>query len=294
MTTLTQVSDTQSNKAATVNDIFEAVSSAGLFGVKQALVAGLTFAYFGGKFWDGTTFQDVPDATLALTANATNYIEAQSAPAGSPTEYVSKNITAFTAGAIPLYIALTNATGITALTDYRNFALQNQPQRFGAISSTLGASTSAGAALVKANVNTTAVGNVTTGEDDLITYTLPASAFSAAGKGVQITAWGTSANNANAKTLKLYFGTSAILTNALTVSIAGVWRIEANVFSTGVDAQDYVAQLVTTGTAGVALNDIEAGSLTQDDGATIAIKCTGDATATNDIVQEGQLVTFFN
>ena len=138
---------------------------------------------------------------------------------------------------------------------------------------------------------TTAVGNITTGEDNLITYVLPANAIPAYGAGVHITAWGTTANNANAKTLKLYFGTAVILTNALTVSIAGVWRIEADVISTGVDAQDYVAQLVTTGTAGVALNDIEVGTATQDDGATITIKCTGEATATNDIIQEGMVIT---
>lgn len=138
---------------------------------------------------------------------------------------------------------------------------------------------------------TIAVGNVTTGEDNLITYALAANALPAWGAGVHIIAWGTTANNANAKTLKLYFGTAVILTNALTVSIAGVWRIEADVISTGVDAQDYVSQLVTTGTAGVALNDIEVGTATQDDGATITIKCTGEATATDDIIQEGMIIT---
>ncbi len=140
-------------------------------------------------------------------------------------------------------------------------------------------------------VRSTAVGNVTTGEDNLITYALPASAMPTRDTGVHVTAWGTTANNANAKTIKLYFGSQVILTNALTVSIAGLWRIEADVVSTGTDTQDYVSQLVTTGTAGVALNDIEIGTATQDDGAAITIKCTGEATATNDIVQEGMIVT---
>ena len=145
-----------------------------------------------------------------------------------------------------------------------------------------------------ANVNTTAAGNVGAGEDDLITYALPTASLSAAGKGVHITAWGTTANNANAKTIKLYFGSLAIMTNALTINLAGVWRIEADVISTGTDAQDYVSQLVTTGAAGVALNDIEVGSHTQDDGAAITIKCTGTATDNNDILQEGMITTFLN
>jgi hypothetical protein len=73
-----------------------------------------------------------------------------------------------------------------------------------------------------------------------------------------------------------------------------VWRVTANVFSTGTDTQDWSSQLVTTGAAGVALNDVENGTATQDDGAAITIKCTGEATSNNDIVQEGQLVEYFN
>ena len=60
------------------------------------------------------------------------------------------------------------------------------------------------------NVNTTAVGNVTTGEDNLITYSLPANTLSVNGMALRIVAWGLTANNANAKTLKVYFGTVVI------------------------------------------------------------------------------------
>lgn len=144
------------------------------------------------------------------------------------------------------------------------------------------------------DINNTAVGNVGAGEDDLITYVMPASTLTAAKKGVRVTAWGTTANNANAKTIKAYFGSQVVLTNALTVSIAGVWRMESEVYSTGTEAQDWVSQLVTTGTAGVALNDIELGTATQDDGATITIKLTGTAVDNNDIVQEGMMVEFLN
>lgn len=157
----------------------------------------------------------------------------------------------------------------------------------------MGTSTGRAPIVGTANVNNTAVGNAGSGEDDLITYSLPANSLSGNGKGVHITAWGTTANNANAKTLKLYFG-AVMLTNSLTVNLAGVWRIEADVFRTGSNAQDYVSQLVTTGAAGVALNDIEVGSLTQTDSGAITIKCTGEATSDNDIVQEGLFVKFIN
>ena len=143
-----------------------------------------------------------------------------------------------------------------------------------------------------ANVNTTAVGNVGVGEDDLITYSLPANALSANGKGIRIRAWGTAANNANAKTVKLYFGTQVILTTALTVSQTDTWKIDATVWRTGASTQDWESSLIEAGT--VSLTDIENGTATQTDTAAITIKCTGTATSDNDIVNEGLTVEFLN
>ena len=161
---------------------------------------------------------------------------------------------------------------------------------------TIGMGTGLGNAKVigTATINTTAVGNVGVGEDNLMTYSLPLASLNAAGKGVRIKAWGTTANNANAKTVILYFGTTAIETYALTINIAGFWEITASVFSTGTDTQDYVAQLTSVGAAGVALVDQEAGTSAQDDGAAITIKCTGTATADNDVVQQGFHIEIIN
>jgi hypothetical protein len=142
-------------------------------------------------------------------------------------------------------------------------------------------------------VTTAAVGNVGADEDNLITYTLPANTLNDTGKGVRITAWGTTANNSNPKTVKLYFG-SAILTTALTVSQVGTWRITADVYRTGSSTQDYSAQLLQGGAT--TLVDAEGGSLTETDTAAITIKCTGTVTDgggginNNDIVQEGLIV----
>lgn len=144
------------------------------------------------------------------------------------------------------------------------------------------------------SVTTTAVGNVGSGTDNLMTYSLPAATLSAAGKGVRITAWGTTANNANPKTVTLAFGATTLITTALTVSQAGVWRIVSEVFSTGTDAQQYVAQLNQGGAT--TLVDVEQGTAAIDDGAAITIKCTGTVTDgggginNDDIVQEGMIV----
>jgi hypothetical protein len=143
-----------------------------------------------------------------------------------------------------------------------------------------------------ANVNTTSVGNVGTGEDDLITYALPANSLSAAAKGVRITATGTGANNANAKTLKVYFGSATLATLSLTANQANTWKVVADVFSTGTDTQDYNVEVFQDGT--VEQHSFAVGTATQDDGAAITIKCTGEATSNDDIVQEHLLVEFLN
>ena len=162
----------------------------------------------------------------------------------------------------------------------------------GTMHSTMGTGTGIQRHIGVASIDTTAVGNVDTGEDDLITFSLPANAMSAAGKGVRIHAWGTAANNANAKTLKLYFGTQIIETFTLTVSQVDTWSIIATVWRTGSSTQDWESTLIQAGTASAV--DVEVGTATQTDTAAITIKCTGEGVATNDIVQEGLLVEFVN
>jgi hypothetical protein len=141
----------------------------------------------------------------------------------------------------------------------------------------------------KATATTTAVGNVDAGTDDLISYSLPADSLVVTGKGVRITAWGTTANNVNAKTVTLEFGGQTIMTQALTTSIAGTWRISAMAFRTGASTQDIFAELLQLATI-IHKHTLTAG--TQTETGAIVIKCTGTATTTNDIVQEGLLVEY--
>lgn len=143
-----------------------------------------------------------------------------------------------------------------------------------------------------ANVNVTAVGNVGAGEDDLITYALPANSLSANGKGLFIKAWGTTANNANAKTVKLYLGSAALMSFALVASIAGTWIIEALVFRSGSNTQEAVADLVSVGVAGAAVTAVTVSSPTQTDTGALTVKCTGTATSDNDVTQKGLLTAY--
>lgn len=120
MTIITQVLETQAQKATTVNENFEAVSVAGLFGIKYVTTSGLTFGYYGGYL----NVEGVPvlisDGTLALTASATNWVER------TPAGVVSFNTSAFTPGLIPLYRLVTSGTGITTVDDRRAQELNSQ------------------------------------------------------------------------------------------------------------------------------------------------------------------------
>lgn len=142
------------------------------------------------------------------------------------------------------------------------------------------------------SINTTSTGNgADTTEDTLLSYTLPAKALSANGKGLKITAWGNTAANADNKTMKLYFG-SEVITTATAATNAKGWILELEVFRTGASAQTVFGQgqvdttnvtpLVTTGA--------------ETDTATITIKVTGQAGTANanDIVAKGLIVEMLN
>lgn len=73
--------------------------------------SGLNFAYGAGRFHDGSAIVTVSAGTVLLTANQTNYIEV--ARDGT----VSANISAFTAGRLPLYTAVAGASTIGTVTN---------------------------------------------------------------------------------------------------------------------------------------------------------------------------------
>ncbi|MFO0207943.1 MAG: hypothetical protein ACK54L_17705, partial [Betaproteobacteria bacterium] len=69
--------------------------------------------FYGGEMLVDGALTAIGNSSVALTASATNFVEATRA--GS----VSGNTTGFTAGRIPLYEVVTNATTVTSYTDRR-------------------------------------------------------------------------------------------------------------------------------------------------------------------------------
>lgn len=144
------------------------------------------------------------------------------------------------------------------------------------------------------SVQTTAVTNGTTVETDLLTYALAAAKLATTGAGVYVRAWGTTTSNANTKTLKVYFGTTAHISIALTASQAGRWVVDMYVFRTGASTQDVHAELrETTASLAASKGANVIATDTQTDTAAITIKVTGTSgTASTDINCEGMIVQF--
>jgi hypothetical protein len=146
-----------------------------------------------------------------------------------------------------------------------------------------------GAAALARACGTDLVDNTTTNSPagspaNLKSYTLLANALDVAGKAIVIRAWGTSANNANAKAVRISFGGTQIISVTLQVSVVDKWYIEAWVYRTGAATEDMVAWGLTNGTAAKVVNFATAAvSLTAN--ATVQCDCTQTAAA--DVIQEG-------
>jgi hypothetical protein len=134
-------------------------------------------------------------------------------------------------------------------------------------------------------VDTTKIGNITTGEDVLQQYTLPANTLHTDGMGVRFTQSGTSANNAETKTIKSYLGTTVLSTTALTASQLSPWKVVAEIVRTGAATQQAAVHVTQGGTTQI--DDIEISEPTEDLTAALVVGCTGTVqTSTDGIVSE--------
>lgn len=77
--TLDQLTEAQSGKATTVNNLLGAMSAAALWGVKSSVTTGLAFGVYGGNLNIAGVPTAIASQTVALTASTINYIYATSA-----------------------------------------------------------------------------------------------------------------------------------------------------------------------------------------------------------------------
>jgi hypothetical protein len=121
-TNLDTLAASSASKETLANALFDVASPAMLGGRRASTTTGLTWGYYGGMVnvssGSPSGWQRIPNNTLLLTGNATNYIELD-----PTTGVVSKNTSAFTAGRCPLYKAVTNASTVIDYEDWRRIAL---------------------------------------------------------------------------------------------------------------------------------------------------------------------------
>lgn len=135
------------------------------------------------------------------------------------------------------------------------------------------------------NVNTSAAGNVGVGEDDLITYSVPAATVSTNGDTIKWRGAGTFATSINTKRLRAYLGASLLFdTGILSITLASDWSIEGEIIRTGATTQKAVTTFRSSDTGvTVAIDYTTPGETLAN---ALTLKLTGEATTDNDIIQE--------
>jgi hypothetical protein len=134
------------------------------------------------------------------------------------------------------------------------------------------------------NSNSAVVGNIGAGEDTLMSYTLPGGTL-AEGRVVRVSAFGLNASTANAKTLRLYFGSTLIEGFVLNTGTADSWSYTATVMRTGAATQASNVIFVYRNAA-----EATATTPTETLASDVLIKVTGQAVDNNDITQLGMIV----
>jgi hypothetical protein len=143
----------------------------------------------------------------------------------------------------------------------------------------------------RVTTNTTPVANVGAGEDDLMTYALAANSLSTDGKVVRVVGWGTIANTAATKTIKGYFGATAVVATPAGFSNEALnWRAVLDIVRTGAATQVASGQILIDDGAHGAEVQVGAATPAETLSGAVTIKFTGEATNNNDITQSGMIV----
>jgi parallel beta-helix repeat protein len=129
--------------------------------------------------------------------------------------------------------------------------------------------------------NVTITDTVGAAETDLATFTIPASTLTTNGDCFRFIAHGTTANNANTKTLKFKIGSATVFDKTLTTGQESPWRLVVELTRRVANGQFCVASLSQGGTTSKV--EVEYTNPNQTEANSIAVALTGTATANADI-----------
>jgi len=128
-------------------------------------------------------------------------------------------------------------------------------------------------------VGTGPVGNVTTSETDLVTYTVTYDVLSKTNSSLLIFASGKTAANANNKTLKLVLGSTTLFTSGALASNNIDWTLQAEILRVGAASQIVWAQFLRNGSSPIVTTTTTAVDMSVNN----TLKLTGTGTASSDI-----------
>ena len=121
----------------------------------------------------------------------------------------------------------------------------------------------------------------TTTETDLQTYTIPANALVVNGDGFKFSAFGTTRNSADTKTLRVYVGATMAFETTLTTGQVSPWRLEVELVRRVLNGQRCFVQMVQGGTTSKIA--AEYSNPDQTETSAIVMRVTGQGTVSNDI-----------
>lgn len=139
--------------------------------------------------------------------------------------------------------------------------------------------------------NTADVGNIGSGEDDLITYSVAGNTLANDGESLHWVAAGNFAATAANKRIRCYFGSDTLIdTGALAVTAASSWKVEGWILRTGAATQDQMTEIQTSDA--LLASSVSNTAITRTLSSSNTLKCTGEATNNNDIVNSFQIVNW--
>lgn len=143
--------------------------------------------------------------------------------------------------------------------------------------------------ILQTNTTSASTTAVTT-EETLWTYSLPAAMLSRDGQCLRVTAWGTTAANANSKHVRLYFGATPMVSRNTTAFNGAQWRAVFEIVRTGATSQAGTGTLAA-GAPG-AVYEARTATPAESLAAAVTIKMTGQNTVASagDITFSGAIV----
>lgn len=139
--------------------------------------------------------------------------------------------------------------------------------------------------------NVTPVGNVTTGEDDLMGYTLPNGFYTKDGHYAVVEASFATAANANTKSIKYYFGSTLMVLISSTLNNKTLY-FRSTIIRTG-EATQIAPTEVFTNDSTVGACSFYLCAASENMKTPVTVKFTGEGTSTDDIVQKTMTVRWF-